>query len=73
MATPGVRVAIKPNGDSGLSVLQNYEALVEVCYTHQIKPGWTLQPDFQYFFQPGGNVPEADDVVVLGARTSISF
>jgi hypothetical protein len=31
LATPGVRVAIKPNADSGLSVLQNYEALVEVC------------------------------------------
>jgi porin len=61
------------DSDSALSVLQNYEALVEVCYTYQIKPGWTLHPDFQYFFQTGGNVPEADDPVVLRARTSLSF
>jgi porin len=61
------------DSDSGLSVLHNHEALLEICYTAQLKPGWTLQPDFQYFWQPGGNVPGADDAVVLGARTSISF
>jgi porin len=61
------------DSDSGLSALHNYEALLEICYTAQLKPGWTLQPDFQYFWQPGGNVPGADDAVVLGARTSISF
>ncbi|MGA9603527.1 MAG: carbohydrate porin [Methyloceanibacter sp.] len=60
-------------------VARNYEALIEICYTYQIKPGWTVQPDFQYFFQPGGNVPDADgngaveNAAVLGARTTISF
>ncbi len=60
-------------------VARNYEALIEICYTYQIKPGWTLQPDFQYFFQPGANVPNDDgnsaveNAAVLGARTSISF
>ena len=61
------------DSDSGLSVLQNYEAVLEVCYTAQLKPGWTLQPDFQYFWQPGGNVPGVSDATVLGARTTISF
>ena len=23
----------------------------------QLKPGWTLQPDFQYIVHPGGDVP----------------
>ena len=23
----------------------------------QLKSGWSLQPDFQYIWQPGGNVP----------------
>ncbi len=60
-------------------VARNYEALIEICYTYQIKPGWTLQPDFQYFFQPGANVPNDDgngaveNAAVVGARTSISF
>jgi porin len=59
--------------DLGEPVARNYEALIEVCYTYQIKPGWTLQPDFQYIFQPGGNVAGQHDATVLGARTSISF
>lgn len=59
--------------DSGEPVARNYEALIEICYTLQINPGWTLQPDFQYIFQPGGNVAGQSDATVLGARTSISF
>ncbi len=59
--------------DSGEPVARNYEALLEICYTFQIKQGWTLQPDFQYIFQLGGNVPGVEDATVLGARTSISF
>jgi porin len=59
--------------DFGEPVARNYEALIEVCYTYEIKPGWSLQPDFQYIFQPGGNVAGVDDATVLGARTSIAF
>jgi porin len=59
--------------DLGEPVARNYEALIEICYTYEIKSGWTLQPDFQYIFQPGGNVAGVDDATVLGARTSISF
>ena len=61
------------DSDSGVPVFGNYEAVLEICYTAQIKPGWTLQPDFQYFFQPGGNVAGVEDAAVVGARTSISF
>ena len=59
--------------DAGEPVARNYEALIEICYTFEIKQGWTLQPDFQYIFQPGGNVAGDSDATVLGARTSISF
>ena len=24
----------------------------------QLATGWTIQPDFQYIWQPGGNVPD---------------
>ena len=44
--------------DSGAPVARNYEALLEICYTMQLTTGWTLQPDFQYIWQPGGNVPD---------------
>ena len=59
--------------DFGEPIARNYEALIEICYTYEIKPGWSLQPDFQYIFQPGGNVAGVDDAAILGARTSITF
>src|SRR5262245_6361148 len=36
------------NLDSGRPTARTYEALFEICYTAQLNPGWTLQPDFQY-------------------------
>jgi porin len=45
----------------------------------QIKTGWTLQPDFQYIWQPGGNVPDENgngaiqNAIVFGARTTVNF
>jgi porin len=64
--------------DSGLPVARNYEALLEICYTMQLTTGWTIQPDFQYFWQPGGNVTNdngkvIENAAVFGARTAISF
>ena len=63
---------------SGEPVARNYEMLLEICYTMQLMPGWTLQPDFQYIWQPGGNVPDengevVEDAAVVGARTTIAF
>jgi len=59
-------------------VARNYEALLEICYTMQLATGWTLQPDFQYIWQPGGNVPDedaraAENAAVFGARSTMSF
>jgi porin len=59
--------------DFGEPVARNYEALLEVCYTFEVKPGWALQPNFQYIWQPGGNVAGVDDATVVGARSSITF
>jgi porin len=64
--------------DSGAPVARNYEALLEICYTMQLATGWTLQPDFQYIWQPGGNVPDEDgraveNAAVFGARSTMSF
>jgi len=63
-------------------VLLDYEALIEVSYTAQIVPGFTIQPDFQYFWNPGGNIPldEGDptgpavkDAAVFGVRSTINY
>jgi porin len=66
--------------DSHLPVARTYyEALLEICYTYEIKSGWSLQPDFQNIWHPGGNVPNASgggavaNASVVGVRTTINF
>jgi len=67
--------------DSGETIISSYEALLEIAYTAEIIPGWYLQPDFQYFWNPGGRlVPNPDDptkpipnAAVLGLRTTINY
>lgn len=65
--------------DSGLGVIRDYEAILELSYTAQIAPGWSLQPDVQYIWNPGGKVPDAtgtravDNATVLGVRTTINY
>lgn len=65
--------------DSGSPVIRSYEAVLEITYSAEIMPGWTLQPDFQYVWNPGGDVPDhsgsraVKDAIVVGTRTTVSF
>jgi len=65
---------------TGDTIIADFEAMLEVSYTAQIVPGFTIQPDFQYFWNPGGHVPDpvdpakaVPDAVVLGLRTTINY
>lgn len=67
------------NADT-FSPVRSSEALVEVTYQAQIVPGWTVQPDFQYVWRPGGNVVNprnpfavTRDAAIVGLRTSIRY
>ena len=62
--------------------IRNYEALIELTYQAQIMTGWTIQPDFQYIFHPGGNIPNPNDpsgthrirdAAVVGLRSTVKF
>lgn len=63
------------------SPIRSSEAMVEVTYQAQIVPGWTVQPDFQYIFRPGGGVMNPrgavvaleKDAAVVGLRTTIRY
>jgi porin len=66
--------------DGGETILPTYESLLEVSYTACIVPGFTIQPDFQYFWNPGGHVPDPNDptkaapnAAVLGLRTTLNY
>ncbi|MGF6542210.1 carbohydrate porin [Paraburkholderia youngii] len=56
------------------------ETVLEATYQYQVAPWWMLQADFQYFWRPGGGIPDPDDSsqrirneAVLGLRTTIQF
>lgn len=59
--------------------VRNYEAVIELSYTAAIVPGWSVQPDLQYLFNPGGNVENPNgsgtipNALVLGLRTTLAF
>lgn len=64
----------------GAPVVPSFEAVLEVSYAAEIVPGFILQPDFQYYWNPGGHAGEPDnpyqatpDAAVMGLRTSISY
>jgi porin len=66
--------------DDSQTVIANYESMVEVSYTAQIIPGFTIQPDFQYFWNPGGHAAFEDNpnravpnAAVLGVRSIINY
>jgi porin len=60
---------------------RDYELAVELTYQAPIVAGWTLQPDFQYIFHPGGGVVDPlnpfagriPDAAVFALRSAISF
>ena len=68
--------------DAGLAVVRSYETLLELNYAAQIVPGWIVISDFQYIWNPGGDValddddpssPEVEDAAVLGVRTVLNY
>ncbi|ACK49874.1 Carbohydrate-selective porin OprB [Methylocella silvestris BL2] len=60
---------------------RNYEVALELTYSAQIIPGFTIQPDFQYIFHPGANAANPldpnnapiPDAAVFGVRSVIRF
>lgn len=71
------------NAASGVAApVRSYEMALEANYIAQIVPGWSVQPVFQYVWNPGGNVPDPNDptgtravkdAAVVGARTTINY
>jgi porin len=68
---------------SGLPTpVRTFEGLVEVIYEAHVKPGWLLQPFFQYVFRPSGGVPNPSDptgisrigdAAIFGLTTTLKY
>jgi porin len=62
--------------------LRSFESLVTAVYQYEVRAGWTLQPNFQYFVHPGGGATDPlgpnpgrllKDAAVFGLRTVLKF
>jgi porin len=62
--------------------VRRFEALLTSVYQYEMRPGWTLQPNFQYIWHPGGGASSPTgpfpgkalkDAAVLGLRTVLKF
>ncbi len=60
--------------------IRSSESFIELMYLAQLAPWWTVQPDLQYVFNPGGGianplVPDQriQNELVLGLRTGVTF
>ncbi|WP_334446682.1 carbohydrate porin [Bradyrhizobium sp. AZCC 1610] len=60
--------------------VRSYEMTIELSYQAQIKPGWILQPTFQYVTRPGGHISDPDrperpikNGAIFGVRTAIAY
>ena len=60
--------------------IRSSETFVEVTYQIQATPWWTVQPDFQYFFTPGGGIvnpsnpsQSVPNAAVFGVRSVVTF
>jgi porin len=61
-------------------VVPSFEAVFEASYTAEIMKGLYLQPDFQYFWNPGGHSGDPDNpdipipnAAVFGLRTTVNY
>ena len=62
--------------------LRSYESLLTAVYQYEVRSGWTLQPNFQYFVHPGGGATNPTgpipgkllkNAAVFGLRTVLKF
>jgi len=63
--------------------IRDFEAVFEMTYAHEVRPGFVLQPVLQYAMHPGGGgVVDPDDpkqmhrirdALMVGVRTTISY
>lgn len=58
--------------DAGIPPATHHETILEMTYKAVINDSFSVQPDFQYLFNPGGT-GSAPDAVVIGLRCNLVF
>jgi porin len=65
---------------SAYTPIRSSETFIEASYQFQVVPSWVIQPDVQYFINPGMGIANPDEPTqriknefVVGLRTNINF
>jgi porin len=65
---------------AGFHPIRTSETVLELTYQSQLAPWWSVQPDFQYVFNPGGGILDPSrptkrvgGAAIFGLRTTITF
>ncbi|MEQ1715918.1 MAG: carbohydrate porin [Hyphomicrobium sp.] len=73
------RVSARQIADQA-AVISDFEAVIEVNYSAEIVPGWTIAPDFHYLWHPGGGTENPakpgraiEDTAIVGVRTNVVY
>jgi len=66
------RLSAKLRDDAGESLGSHHEAILEATYKVQVKDWLTVQPDFQYIFNPGAS-EKLPNAFVAGVRFNVTF
>jgi porin len=62
--------------------IRDFEAVFEMTYAHEVRPGFVLQPVLEYIMHPGGGAVDPydptqthriKDAVMVGVRTTITY
>ena len=59
--------------------IRDHELMLELSYTAELVPGWSIQPDLQRYWHPGGDAPAADGhrgrttATIGGLRSRIDY
>ena len=73
-ASPEVSRAVRAanRADRSRVAAPDHEAILELTYRIEVRPGWSVQPDVQWIIHPGGS-REWGNALVLGLRTTVEF
>lgn len=65
-------VAFQDRISGAAPLVRDYQGLIEATYQYVVRPGFSLQPDFQYIFHPGAH-DVADPIDGLSIRDAAVF
>ena len=80
LSRSAIRLDQDTNNFGTYTPVRSSESFIELTYQYAVAPWWTVQPDFQYVWTPGGGIANPlvpakriGNEAIFGLRTSVVF